>query len=863
MSETKSPHAGLTRRSFLKTTGAVAGVAAVEGLVTPRLQAFGENADEDVTKEEIKYVACRGNCMCGCQYKCTVRDGKVVKNEMAPMPQEKYNRICSKGLNVPQMTYSPERIKYPMRRVGERGSGEWERISWEEAIEEITTKWKGYIEEYGGLSIAQSGTGAGTLLGSYIGLMPKLFGFSSAVHQADMASIKTSMDYVGVDSPFFGGTEVADVVNAKNLFLFSTNIALSIVQTSPFIWEMKKNGGKVVSIDPNYTPTVAKYADMHVALRPGTDGMLYMGILHVLVDEGLVDEEFLKKHSVAPFLVKKSDGTYLRQEDLGLAEIDATTDTPQKKDARILVMKSDGSLGLATEVDDPILTGAEKAEGIAVITVYDRILERLADYPLDLCSEVSGITQDVIRELAHLYADGPTTTLDNYGADHYTNGHTGYEALYTVHAFTGNLLKRGAFKGGIGASADYAGVPDWIARLKAEQPASQFPADKKMKSIQEANGGKPISLSVSFNQFAQALKDNSINGRPVIKNYEDFEFKSWWMSGTNPLPCSVNRLEVINELDKLDLIVVQDIMWTESAEYADIVLPVSFYTEYTDLPAMTDGKTAPFLQASEKCVDPQFESKTDFEITNLLLKGMGYGHLCCESEEAWLRFCVDNSKTMPKKGITLERIFKEKALSHIDYPEEGPALRDGTTYYQRKFPTTTGRINIYTEKPQSSNPWPGDYDEDLERMPYWEPPHESWPYSVGGYEQSEMSKKYPLSFHWKRSRFSTHTKFSRGCHWSNEIEPEPYIRINTNDAMERGIETGDYVKVFNDRGYCVIKAYRDAGLHPGCIDSPQRWHGKDYREGSMVDMSNCQMHPFMNNSVLNECQVEVEKYEEV
>lgn len=861
MSETKSPHGGLTRRSFLKTTGAVAGVAAVAGgAVMPGLALAnkGPDASDD---EQTKYVACRGNCMNGCQFKCTVRDGKIVKSEMAPMPQEKYNRICAKGLSVPQMTYSPDRIQYPMRRAGERGSGEWERISWDEAIEEIVGRWKGYIEEFGGLSIVQSGSGCGTLCGSYLSLVQSLFGFSSAVHQADMASIKTAMDYVGVSAPFFGGVEIADVVNAKNLFLFSTNMALSIVQAAPFVYEMKKNGGKVVSIDPNYTPTVARFADMHIALRPGTDGMLYMGILHALIDEGLVDTDFLKKHSVAPFLVKKADGTYLRQEDVGRVEVDAAADTPKSKDARILVMGSDGVVGLATETDDPLLSFEGDVEGVAVVTVYDRILERLSNYPLDLCSKVSGISEDVIRELAHLYADGPTATLDNYGADHCTNGHTGYEALYTVHAFTGNLLKRGAFKGGIGSSGCYAGVADWVAKLKKEQPGA-FPADEKMQAVVDANGGKPITLSVSFNQFAEALKTGQVNGQPLLKSYPDFQYKCWWIAGTNPLPSSVNRLEVIDALDEIDFIVVQDIMWTESADYADIVLPVSFYTEYTDLPAMTDGKSTPFLQASEKCVEPQYESKTDFEIANLLLEGMGYGHLACGSEEEWMRFCVDNSAFLPRKEITFDRIMEEKALAFLDYPEETPALQDGTTYYSSVFPTTTGRINIYTELPVTNNPWPGEYDVDLERMLYWEPPSESWPYSVGGYEPSEASKKYPLNFHWKRSRFATHTKFSRGCHWLDEIEPEPYIRINPDDAADRGIETGDYVKVFNDRGHCIIKAYRDSGLYPGCIDTPQRWQGKQYKEGSMADLSNCKMHPFFNNSMLNECQVEVEKYKE-
>lgn len=146
---------GLSRRSFLKTTAAVAGgVWAGSALDITAQTAFADEAAEaPVANEEYFNVCCRPNCFNTCMMKATVRDGKLVRTEPADFPDTSWNRTCLRGLVSNENIYNPERVLYPMKQTGERGSDNWERITWEEAISEIAEKINGFRAEFGDSSI--------------------------------------------------------------------------------------------------------------------------------------------------------------------------------------------------------------------------------------------------------------------------------------------------------------------------------------------------------------------------------------------------------------------------------------------------------------------------------------------------------------------------------------------------------------------------------------------------------------------------------------------------------------------------------------------------------------------------------------
>ena len=155
MAEKASTSRSLSRRSFLKTTAAAAGVAAVAG--TAGVAAYAAGGPEEAAQNKEVIGSCRSNCGGKCPLKVKVRNGKVVKTEPADMPEgdELYRRICVKGLSQPQRLYDPDRLKYPMRRIEgtERGTEEFERISWDEALDLMATKFTDVIDQFGGSSL--------------------------------------------------------------------------------------------------------------------------------------------------------------------------------------------------------------------------------------------------------------------------------------------------------------------------------------------------------------------------------------------------------------------------------------------------------------------------------------------------------------------------------------------------------------------------------------------------------------------------------------------------------------------------------------------------------------------------------------
>ena len=201
MSGSETKRSSLTLRRFLKAVGGAAGAmgfaassSALAGCSSKSEESLASTGNND----QIFYGTCRGNCAGGCALKIKVRDGFVVQTEMGEQAQSAFNRICPKGLSHAQRTYSPQRIRYPMRQSGGKGSGVWERISWDEAIEEITSKWKQYQAESGNSSIVFStATGVLSVNKDIYGYLQKLMGGSSTAICYDGAGLSILQKMIG------------------------------------------------------------------------------------------------------------------------------------------------------------------------------------------------------------------------------------------------------------------------------------------------------------------------------------------------------------------------------------------------------------------------------------------------------------------------------------------------------------------------------------------------------------------------------------------------------------------------------------------------------------------------------------------
>ena len=236
--------------------------------------------------------------------------------------------------------------------------------------------------------------------------------------------------------PNFTLNEIADLKNAKTILVWGANPVISQQQSAHFLLEAKEQGAKLVVIDPTFNITASK-ADLFVPIVPGTDGALALGMMNIVVRENWIDVPFLKKSTVAPFLVKESDGNYLRLSDLG--------SLPAGAEDQMVVRSMDGKVGLPTEITDPVLEGTFTINGIKVTTAYSLLLKRIAEYPPEKASEICNIPVEQIEELTKIYANNkPSTIYSYFGVDHYVNGHYSMFAMYALAMITGNLGKPGA-----------------------------------------------------------------------------------------------------------------------------------------------------------------------------------------------------------------------------------------------------------------------------------------------------------------------------------------------------------------------------------------------------------------------------------
>lgn len=798
-----------SRRTFLKAsaaTTAAAGAIAVNpwGKAMSVLAESNENTGSEAAEagENIYYGSCKANCFSGCRLQIKVRAGKVVQTEMAEFPDARYNRICMKGLSHVQRIYDPNRLKYPMKRVGERGAGQWERMSWDEAIELIGSTWEQLQAQYGKHSIAfESGSGA-FANGSFNSpaRLKSLLGASTISGCMDNAIFYGTSNAFGIGE-YYNASELTDLLNARTILIWGANPTEAQVQNWHFIAEAKESGAKVIAIDPIFTNTAAK-SDRHIALRPGTDGALALAMANVIIEEGLIDETFMKKSSVAPLLVKAADGKYLRRKDL-----------EGEGEELIVWDNAAGKYGLIEEVRDPALKGTYTVEGIKVTTAYELLLERIKKYTVQYAAELCEVPAETIREIARLYAtQTPGTIYHGFGPDHYVNGHYAVFAITTLAILTGNLGKPGA-------TAGY------------QMPLGFY---LNTGALQKPAGSPDPGPTIPIVKLLDVVNEGKFNNGPMT-------LKSIYVYGSNHAGNTAERKAYLEVLEKMDLVVVADLTLSDTAQYADIVLPVAHWFEVDDMHGQISQ--TPYLILQEKAIEPLYESKSDWDIVSLLGRRMGFAEHFTMSHEEMMEFSL-NTDYARALGITYERLKKEKVLRNV--PDKPYIFGEDGTY-----PTPTKRAQFYLENPQPQMFFGQQIDVEKERLPHWEPPNEAW-------SENPLYQKYPLVYGQERPKWRVHTQWSH-TPWLKELEPEPIVKISPDDAVSRNIKTGDTVKVYNDRGYVVLKAVISNGNRPGMIVIPKGWQRGQYIDGHYQDMTSRVSNEACINNCFYDALVEVEK----
>lgn len=832
MSGSKSSHVGLTRRSFLKTTGAVVGAAAIgsgaAGLSSLSVKDAAFAAEEP--EEKVVTTSCRSNCFQACMLNAHVHDGKVVYMSRGDYPEDMYSGCCLRGLSMHERAYSRTRVKYPMRRVGERGSDQWERISWDEALDEIGEKLTAIREQYGPGALAID-TGSGNY-GAVQGGGGILGLFKNASECTDINVCYDQASGHGTNRVIGGGiwgysNEIKTVLDAKHVLVWGSNPVNSQMQSWRWLRAAKEKGAKLTCIDALYSTTAAR-CDEFVAVRPGSDLMIALAILNDIVSKDAFDSNFVKRTTSAPFLLRKDTGLILRQSDIeggAMADVrDAVTlNTPgsMASDPACVWNEKTGKVSVYTEcVEDCALEGEYEVAGIAVETVYSALKKHVAEYTMESASAASGVPIETIEELARIYReDGPVFLYAVYGIDHYRNGHLFMQTMAIVHALTNNISRQGSSLGGFSCLGD-----QMILNY-----AAIFPKSGKLaySNIPQCDLANVISSGIHKGKEypIKALMFASSNG---MSNYAD---QQTWFKDILP---------------NVEFVLTLETEFTDTARYSDIVLPVAFWTEINEL--RVNNYANPYVLYAHKGMEPLHEAKPDSEILALMAQRLGLeDDVPLRSPEEWIELLMDGAP-INAKGITLEALQENSAMRGVG-TEDVPYVRGA----EGSFPTSSGRANLYCEIPLPRVDFGQDWQEasKKERFPYFNPPTESW-------EGTEAASKYPLSYIQSHERYRTHTQWY-AVESLREIDAEPLLHLSPEDAAERGMEDGEIVEVFNDRGAVTIKMIVDDSCPKGVCHIPKGWQRNQFIEGCYQDLTGAESDPVAVNFAYFDTRVDVRK----
>jgi anaerobic selenocysteine-containing dehydrogenase len=837
----------ISRRAFLGGSAvAVGGLVLADHLrfLTPLpAQAATSAATADpaapngvLTGTELIYrTGHSNNCDGACGHLVHVVDGRVTMVGPAPWgtktvsgaPAPTFHpRVCLRGLSQISNTYSPDRLKYPYKRVGPRGSGQWERISWDEATSLIAENFKQVQEKYGktsvwiapytgSLALIEGVVGAGFRFASVIGASA---GDSEGDNEGDSAT-PAGWNYVLVDPTnpangggFFTGHESVDFLDAKAIVFWANNVAeTSIPDWRIMLDAREQSGTQLISVDPRFTPTAAQ-SDMWLPIRPGADTALIDGVINYVLAHGLYDEAYIRAYTVGPYLVNPSTKGWLRAREVlpGLSKNEGEDYVVfDEMDAR-LKRAGDPTLRRAA------LFGTHDAGTMSAPTALQALADAVRPFTPERTSELTDLPVADVISLAQTWGTvKPLAVRVGFGLSHWYHGDLHMQALLTLQAITGNIGVHGGgvttFAGGLTTTA--FDLLHWWAP-----------------------NGKPYTLLEPMN-FCDAVE----KGKP-------FPVRAAWFMIDNFAQQMSDRNRVVQAMKQLDFVVVSDYMLSATADLADVVLPACTYFEKTDLLSSNNF----YLQYMPKIIDPLFESKSDLDAIRLVAGKMGVGQYFDTTPEEYLKEILHLGKPDADptvKGLTWEQLTTETV--HLD-TDPIPYV----PFFNKQFPTKSGKVEFYVEMLVPYGQELAVHQEPVEASP-----------------DNPLFKKYPLVFLSTHTRFRTHSQYVN-LPWLKEINNggNGFLEINPKDARARGIADGEVVRVFNDRGQMKVYARLTESIKPGVVNCYQGgWDTikvKHYIEGHPNNLTHQIAKPaqalipnFPSNAAYYDCLVQVERSE--
>jgi len=638
---------------------------------------------------QVIHSVCALDCPDACSLLVTVEGGRATKLRGNPAHPVTRGFLCAKVARYLEREYSPDRLLYPMRRVGAKGEGRFARMTWDEALDEIADRLRQIAREFGPESILPYSY-AGTMGLLQNASMDRRFFHRLGASRLDRTICSTAgMAGTARVTGTRYGTEPEQFSHSKLIIAWGANILGTSVHLWPFIVEARRKGAKFYTIDPVMNRT-GQLADRHFFIQPGTDLALALGMMHVILGEKLFDAEYV----------------------------------------------------------------ANYANG------FEELRTRAAEYPPERAEALTGIPRADIVQLAREYATArPAAIRLNYGVQRSERGGAAISAITALATLTGSWREVG---GGVCLSTSNGFHFNATA---VERP-----------DLQE---NKPARL-VNMSTLGAALTE--LRDPPV---------KALFVYNSNPAAIAPDQNKVFAGLRRPDLFtVVAEQMQTDTADHADIVLPVTTFLEHRDLYRAYGHY---HVQLAEAAVAPPGECRSNTDIFRALAARMGFDEPCFrDSDEEMIDQALSSGHPF-LAGITRERLEREHSVRLNVSAPGTPFL----PYANGAFGTESGKCELVAEA--------------LDFVPPVE--------SRRG--DAALLARYPLEMISPKNDDSMNSTFGNR---PAEDAATSKLAVHPGDAAARGIGDGELVRVFNSRGSLRLLARVTGQVAPGVVSCPSsRW----------------------------------------
>lgn len=813
----------MTRRSFTKAAALSAAAAAIAGTSSVNNLVHSEKA---YASDEVKLVhtSCRA-CISNCGIIAHVQNGRVIKLEGDPADPMSEGRVCPKGLSGIQALYHPNRNKYPMKRVGERGGNQWERISWDEAIDTIADALMDMKEKTGpeGLLCSTGGGGNPQFFSP-----PRFRNFWGAgnVFEPGCAQCYLPRNFT---MPLINGTGDTSIADSGCSELYNPTVSIDTyvmwgtgpAQHAPSsagraVVELRAAGTKTVVIDPRFTPDAAR-ADVWLPIRPGTDIAMMLGWMRYIIEHELYDQEFCSKWSNLPFLVDPDDpaGALLRasrvfddvtEENEGYVYYDTATGTATKAFALSPDNEASYSPALFGSYDVTLKDGTV----ITCKTAFEAYKDQTEEYTLEKVASICHVDEADLEEAINLYANCESGGISlGVATDQYPQSTQAAIGAAALDCMMGYIDKPGSPANSFARSAESTVFPTGFMG----ESAYKFQTDE---NIQNRLGYvEHKGLGGWMHSHIPTILNAILTGEP-------YQPHIWIERSGNKMAMLGNASSWVDAFPKLDLIVHMYMYPTSfSTEAADILLPTAEWLET----AFVQGRLYAVLLRQPvtnlfECIDETFIwAKLARALADRGHEGMQKAfdkEACAPAPAYWNSMEEYYEWVASNVGMTWEELKAKAPYNQVE-PEEywnasyqqtyagisGPG-RDGTPSDGTYSGFSGCAAKDIKDNPKKCGPYGdtmiylGRHGNESFEMPAASTEYMPMPYYREPEDYTQFANEYPLVLTEGRIPYFHHGTL-RNNPYIREIYPAPEVWISPESASELGIEDGDWVNVKSPR----------------------------------------------------------------